>query len=207
MNKNNDGRQVVLDVHVFQKLVAYAGNDMPQDVMEEVMKHARKFNTNLRHGSIRRDKQAARAKEMRQYYRVMSYIAQGLPMWLITESDGIEYVVPITDIWTAAIDKVQRVRNKMIHVKCERGQFLVRASSILTGEEAKKNYCEQAQKDRTQKMLEIVQRREDAGRNLKPCEFCGSEQVQLTNWFGTHNEYKCRKCGKKWRKLPVAPCL
>lgn len=48
------------------------------------------------------------------------------------------------------------------------------------------------------RMLEIVERRENAAKNIPLCPYCNSVQVQLTQWFTPTLQYKCRTCSQKF---------
>lgn len=49
-----------------------------------------------------------------------------------------------------------------------------------------------------ERMLELADRREWASKNPIPCPYCGTEQVQLTQWFTKTLQYKCRHCKQKF---------
>lgn len=42
--------------------------------------------------------------------------------------------------------------------------------------------------------LELVDRRESAAKQHRPCPNCGTEQVQLTDWTTPLLKWKCRLC-------------
>lgn len=48
------------------------------------------------------------------------------------------------------------------------------------------------------KALEMADRRERAAKHTKPCPFCDSIQVQLTQWATPTLQYKCRTCKQKF---------
>lgn len=48
------------------------------------------------------------------------------------------------------------------------------------------------------KMVALSDRRIAAGKNAKHCPTCDTEQVQLVDWFGEVNRWKCRRCKAKW---------
>lgn len=47
-------------------------------------------------------------------------------------------------------------------------------------------------------MVALVDRRERAAKQVKPCPSCGTVQVQLTSWFGRFAQWRCRHCGEVW---------
>lgn len=48
------------------------------------------------------------------------------------------------------------------------------------------------------RVLEMADRREAAAKHAKPCPFCGSIQVQLTQWATPALQFKCRTCKQKF---------
>ena len=52
------------------------------------------------------------------------------------------------------------------------------------------------------RMMEMVNRREAASKQMKPCPKCDTMQVQLVNWQTDILQMKCRQCKHKFeRKL------
>lgn len=49
-------------------------------------------------------------------------------------------------------------------------------------------------------MMEMVERREAAAKQVSPCESCGSIQVQLVDWSTPQLKMKCRICKHKFIK-------
>lgn len=49
-------------------------------------------------------------------------------------------------------------------------------------------------------MMEMVERRETACKQVKPCPKCNSIQVQLVNWDTDILKMKCRSCKHKFEK-------
>lgn len=47
-------------------------------------------------------------------------------------------------------------------------------------------------------VLEMADRREWARKHAKPCPFCDSIQVQLTQWATPTLRFKCRTCKQKF---------
>lgn len=47
-------------------------------------------------------------------------------------------------------------------------------------------------------VLEMAGRRERAAKHAKPCPFCDSIQVQLTQWATPTLQFKCRSCKQKF---------
>lgn len=47
-------------------------------------------------------------------------------------------------------------------------------------------------------VLEMADRRERAAKQAKPCPFCDSIQVQLTQWATPTLQFKCRSCKQKF---------
>lgn len=47
-------------------------------------------------------------------------------------------------------------------------------------------------------VLEMADRREAAAKHAKPCPFCDSIQVQLTQWATPTLQFKCRTCKQKF---------
>ena len=52
------------------------------------------------------------------------------------------------------------------------------------------------------RMIEIVERREQASKNAPVCPSCNSEQVQLIGWFKYPLQFKCRVCRDKFEVTP-----
>lgn len=48
------------------------------------------------------------------------------------------------------------------------------------------------------RMIEIVERREQASKKAPICPSCNSEQVQLIGWFKSPVQFKCRRCRHKF---------
>lgn len=48
--------------------------------------------------------------------------------------------------------------------------------------------------------LVMVERRERASRQMKPCPECGSVQVQLVDWTTDILRHKCRHCKHKFTR-------
>lgn len=51
---------------------------------------------------------------------------------------------------------------------------------------------------RFESMMEMVERREAAAKDPKPCPYCDSIQVQLTQWATPTLQFKCRTCKQKF---------
>lgn len=49
-------------------------------------------------------------------------------------------------------------------------------------------------------MMEMVERRESACKQVKPCPKCDSIQVQLVNWDTDILKMKCRSCKHKFER-------
>lgn len=47
-------------------------------------------------------------------------------------------------------------------------------------------------------VLEMADRREAAAKDPKPCPYCDSIQVQLTQWATPTLQFKCRTCKQKF---------
>lgn len=55
-------------------------------------------------------------------------------------------------------------------------------------------------------VLEMADRREWVKSNAKPCPYCGTMQVQLTQWQTPTLQFKCRHCKQKFvRTVPPTP--
>lgn len=48
------------------------------------------------------------------------------------------------------------------------------------------------------KVIEMADRREYAAKHAKPCPYCDSIQVQLTQWATPTLQFKCRTCKQKF---------
>lgn len=51
---------------------------------------------------------------------------------------------------------------------------------------------------RWEAMMEMVERREAAAKQVTPCPKCNSIQVQLTQWATQTLQFKCRTCKQKF---------
>ena len=49
-------------------------------------------------------------------------------------------------------------------------------------------------------IIKIVERREQASKNVPNCPECGTEQVQLVHWQTSNLRYKCRHCKHKFER-------